>query len=293
VRLTLRKHSALASETRLAQSTRVTPRPDGLGLPSAARGGAIGARRSGEPPNDWIDAYIDSMPGGYLRLFDDAAVHLHAAIAWRRAAAPSHIEVCKQHSEGVVAVCIVADDVIGLLSRICAAVLAHDADVVAAQAYGRMRDDLVAEAVDFLWIRRVPNAHGRVDPLGTQEVLRIGMTLDALVRGTPKSQRTVRPARRECDSDRSTVVQFEGDDHCGTVLTVQADDRPGLLLAITRALFGEQVQILSSHVETAGRRAMDRFWVAELDGTPLDRQRQMALRAALLDAIEESTPNSR
>jgi [protein-PII] uridylyltransferase len=118
-------------------------------------------------------------------------------------------------------------------------------------------------------------------------VVRIGETLDALVRRSPSPQRTVRLVRSAASGPSSTVVDFEGDDSGCNVLSVQADDRPGLLLAITRTLFRERVQILASHVETEGGRAIDRFWVEELDGSALGRERQVAVQKSVLEAVDE------
>jgi UTP:GlnB (protein PII) uridylyltransferase len=234
-----------------------------------------------------MDAYIGSMPASYVRLFDEAAVEAHAAIVHRRGTAASHVEIWKQLPEGILALCVVAEDLIGLLSRICAAVFAHGADVVAAQTYGRVRDDFVMEAIDFLWIRRAPGARVSLGPLRTYDVARIGETLDALVRRSPSPQRTVRLVRAAASGHSSTVVDFESDDSGCTVMTVQADDRPGLLLAITRTLFRERVQILASHVETEAGRAVDRFWVEEVDGSALRRDRQVAVEASVIEAVDE------
>jgi [protein-PII] uridylyltransferase len=234
-----------------------------------------------------LDAYVGSMPATYRRLFDEAAIEAHAAIVQRRGRAATHVEMWKQLPEGVAAVCVVAEDLIGLLSRICAAVFAHGADVVAAQAYGRVRDDFVMEAVDFLWIRRTPGPSGSPGPLRAYDVARIGETLDALVRRSPSPQRTVRLVRTTPSSHDSTVVAFEHDDTECNVLTVRADDRPGLLLAITRTLYRERVQILASHVETEAGRAVARFWVEELDGAALVRQRLAAVQGSVIEAVDE------
>jgi [protein-PII] uridylyltransferase len=238
------------------------------------------------PSPAFIDAYVDSMPGEYLRLFDDAAIEAHAGIVQRRGPAATRLEAWKQLSDGVVAICVVADDVIGLLSRVCAAIFAHGADVIAAQAYSRVRYDCVMEAVDLLWIRRAEDSTGPMGPLRPHDTARIGATLDSLVRGKPNLQRTVRLLRAVRAAGGTTTIDFESDERGSTLLTVHTDDRPGLLLAITRALFGERVQILSSHAETQGHRAIDRFWVAELNGSPLNSERQLTLQAVVLEAID-------
>ena len=95
----------------------------------------------GGPSDELLFAYLASMPMTYRRLFDEDAQHEHAAIAYRRHASATHIEIWRKLPERIVAVALVADDRPGLLSRVSAALVAHDMDVVAAQAYGRKRLD--------------------------------------------------------------------------------------------------------------------------------------------------------
>jgi [protein-PII] uridylyltransferase len=71
-----------------------------------------------------------------------------------------------------------------------------------------------------------------------------------------------------------------------SVLMVETYDRPGLLLAITLALFNARVQIVSSEAETTGARVIDRFSVVELDGTAIAKNRRGAVQTAVLAAID-------
>ena len=230
------------------------------------------------------------MPASYRSTFDESAIAAHATIAAQRGASATRVEMWKELPERVVAICVVADDRPGLLSRISAALVAHDIDIVAAQAYGRTRADLGTEAIDLLWIRRLPGASGSAAPIRARDVDRIGETLDALVRGRASFAGAVRLARAIRSAAASTCVRFEerGRDQ-GTVLTIQADDRPGLLLVVTRALFREGVQIVGSRLSSEGGRATERFVVAELDGAPLRSSRLLALQTAVLVAIEDAT----
>ena len=63
-------------------------------------------------------------------------------------------------------------------------------------------------------------------------------------------------------------------------------DRPGLLLAITLALFNARVQIVSTEAETTGGRVVDRFSVVELDGGSIERNRRGTVQTAVLAAID-------
>jgi UTP:GlnB (protein PII) uridylyltransferase len=226
------------------------------------------------------------MPEGYVAAFDEATRAVHAGIVARRGAGATHLETWEELADGVVGICVVADDRPGLLSRICAALVAHDLDIVAAQAFGRERPDGEMEAVDFLWIRRVPQPDGTVTQLDPKDVVRIGETLDALVRGRASFERTVSFTRAVRAAHHATRVRFVEGAESTLVLTVEAIDHPGLLLAVTSTLFRERVQIVASRVTTSDKRAHDRFVVAELDGKPLERERQLAVQTAVLEAIE-------
>ena len=240
------------------------------------------------PDDEFVFAYVGSMPVGYRRAFDEDAQHEHAAIAYRRAHRATHIEIWRKLPERIVAIAVVADDRPGLLSRISAALVAHDLDVVAAQAFCRPRPDGRGEAVDLVWVRRLAGESGARTSVRSHDVARVADTLDALVRGRASFGGAVRFARALRASDATTRVRFERDARDGaTLLMVEAVDRPGLLLIVSRTLFLEGVQIVGSHVTTRDGHVMDRFHVTELDGGPLHGARQLAVQTALLAALKE------
>jgi UTP:GlnB (protein PII) uridylyltransferase len=82
-----------------------------------------------------------------------------------------------------------------------------------------------------------------------------------------------------------TEVQF--DDRGGETdrLTVDADDRPGLLLAITTALFIARVSISGAEVLTVGDRAHDEFDVLEWNGSQLMHERKLVIVESVAAAI--------
>src|SRR5262249_10576151 len=105
------------------------------------------------PDEAFVREFAASMPAHYRMMFEDEAVEAHAGVAFRRDGAAVRVEVWKELPERVVCLCIVADDVPGVLARITAALAAHDVDVVAGQVYGRHVEER-SEAVDLFWIRR-------------------------------------------------------------------------------------------------------------------------------------------
>ena len=242
------------------------------------------------PSERFLREFARSMPARYHELFDDGAMREHAAIAFRRGGAAAHVDIWRDHGEGVFALCIVTDDRAGLLSLISAALVVHDLDVVAAQAYCRPIRGGVSEVVDFFWVRRSPGDPFTDDP----DVASIGDVLGALVQGTTTvDDVAARAARaRRTRAAGGTRVRFEDgkDEKDGlAVLVIEAWDRPGLLLAMTRSLFEQRVQIMRSEIRTIEGRALNRFELAEFDGRPLGRERRLQVQAEVLAVLEAPT----
>jgi [protein-PII] uridylyltransferase len=241
-------------------------------------------------PLDPTPAFRASMPDRYLKAFDRAAVSEHAAIVSRRAGAPVHIEIWDQRKQPdeMRVLCVVADDRPGLLSFISAALVIQGMDILSAQAYTRHLSGNVgaAEAVDFLWVKR---DRGADKPVGDADIEQITALLDQLIKGDLSIDSAVDRARssRTVPPGASTRVTFDEDADEGlAVLTVETFDRPGLLLAITRALFRADVQIIASDALTRGGTVVDRFTIVELDGSPIRRGRRGIVQIEVLGAID-------
>jgi [protein-PII] uridylyltransferase len=70
-----------------------------------------------------------------------------------------------------------------------------------------------------------------------------------------------------------------------TVIEVRAQDAPGLLHRIGRALEGGGVRVRSAHVSTLGANAVDTVYVTRRDGTPLPDAEAAALARDIEDAL--------
>ena len=233
---------------------------------------------------DPLSQFLDSMPDRYRQQsFDGVAMREHAAIVARRAGAPAHVEIWRRLPRGGAVVLIVADDRPGLLSFISAALVVHHVDVEAAQAYTRASTN---EAVDIFWLRRpgpVPSPILEADVVRVGEVLR-GLVTGALTLDAVAAAAMTDPAR---GNGATTHVRFDETADVGlTALTVETSDRPGLLLAITRALHRARVQIVASEATTKDGRVIDRFTIVELDGAPLRPSRRGVLQVEVLAAID-------
>ncbi|MFF7012485.1 [protein-PII] uridylyltransferase [Streptomyces fimicarius] len=86
------------------------------------------------------------------------------------------------------------------------------------------------------------------------------------------------PRRRGVKAPPPRVTVAAAGSRRATVIEVRAQDAPGLLHRIGRALEGSAVRVRSAHVSTLGANAVDAFYVTGTDGEPLfpDRAAEVA-----------------
>jgi [protein-PII] uridylyltransferase len=231
-----------------------------------------------------VSTFLASMPAHYGERFDLGVAREHAAIAERRRSGAVHAEIWRALPGGVAGVCVLADDRPGLLSFVSAALVVHGLDVEAAHAFTRATDP--PEAFDVFWLRRDGGIKAAVMP---GDIVRVVETLQELV----TDRKTIDEVAREAHRRRtavppagSTRVAWVQESPGETVLTVETFDRPGLLLAITSALFRARVQIVSSEATISRGRIVDRFTLVEFDGAPLRASRRGTLQVAVLAAVD-------
>jgi UTP:GlnB (protein PII) uridylyltransferase len=182
------------------------------------------------------------------------------------------------HEPGLTAICVAVEDRPGLLSLISRSLTECGFEVESAEAY--CRDGVPKVAVDFFWLRDPEGRIQRADVEAFVELL--NGVLSGLRPETPPVRSTDAPS-----SVRNTTVRFmEQGDGALSVLEVETEDRSGLLWAITRALHGAGVQIVGSQIRTTGAHVLDRFSIAELDGSPIGDERRFAIQVAVLSALE-------
>jgi [protein-PII] uridylyltransferase len=234
-----------------------------------------------------VASFEGSMPDRYRATFDARAIQEHAAIVARRAGSPVQVEVWQRLPNGGAVLCVVAEDRPGLLAFISAALVVQGIDISAARAYTRTHPKTErAEAIDFLWVKRVAEP---ALPFGEADVARISEVVMSLITGKATVESVLRKGRplHEAMPGAPARVTFDGSPDQGPAqLTVEAVDRPGLLLAITQALFRAGVQIVTSDATTHEGRVVDRFTLVEADGTPMGRPRRVTVQAEVLAAIE-------
>ncbi|MFK4223141.1 [protein-PII] uridylyltransferase [Streptomyces sp. NPDC019890] len=89
------------------------------------------------------------------------------------------------------------------------------------------------------------------------------------------------PRRRGVKAPPPQVTVAAAGSSLATVIEVRAQDAPGLLHRIGRALEGAALRVRSAHVSTLGANAVDAFYVTGPEGTPLPAEEAVETARAL------------
>ncbi|MGW7520228.1 [protein-PII] uridylyltransferase [Streptomyces sp. NPDC054796] len=110
-------------------------------------------------------------------------------------------------------------------------------------------------------------------------------TLDIPARLAEREAAYRRPRRRGTPPPPPRVTVAPGSSQLATVIEVRAQDAPGLLHRIGRALEGAGVMVRSAHVSTLGANAVDAFYVTGPEAAPLPPAEAAALARDLETAL--------
>ena len=195
----------------------------------------------------------------------------------------AHLEVCEPPPDGVTVICVVADDRPGRL-RASPRRLSSTRWISSRRRRTRAcrprgwRGSRLSVAPACRWGRAAALRMECDESRTYCRALVTGeLSIDAEV--TRRASGAVgRPSRRGLRSSDTGKGEL--------VMTIEASDGPGLLLAITRSLFRAGVQIVATEAATEDGRVIDRFTIVELDGSPVGEKRRRALQTDLLAAID-------
>ncbi|WP_328536438.1 [protein-PII] uridylyltransferase [Streptomyces sp. NBC_00344] len=105
------------------------------------------------------------------------------------------------------------------------------------------------------------------------------------IRGKLAEREAAYPRRRGIKAPPPQVRLASTGSRLATVIEVRAQDAPGLLHRIGRALETAAVRVRSAHVSTLGANAVDAFYVTGAEGKPLSEQAAVELTRGLETAL--------
>ena len=89
----------------------------------------------------------------------------------------------------------------------------------------------------------------------------------------------------ERPSQATTVRFIEGEGGC-SMLEVETSESSGFVRGLSRALIKESVQIVRAEVKRVAGGVVDRFTIAEHDGSPIRAAKRLALQVAVMAAVD-------
>ncbi|MCA9627400.1 MAG: hypothetical protein KC766_07030 [Myxococcales bacterium] len=243
------------------------------------------APRGPRPDQDAeVASFANTMPREYRQRHHPNAIWHHSRTSADRASAVNVGTFSPGGLTTGVPLCVVADDRPGLLARICIGLEALNLDVRDAEAYLRRRLDGRVEAVDLVWVR--PTGPRALAPWNaTESLAEIKSVLNVVVERHLEAGALLERVTRAPTNVGHTRISWVMAEGLLMGVDVETQDRPGLLLALAAALAHERLNIVRSVVKTMGKRAVDRFYFCELDGTAVGGDRQTQIRARLLEVI--------
>ncbi|MDQ0987339.1 [protein-PII] uridylyltransferase [Streptomyces sp. V2I9] len=184
------------------------------------------------------------------------------------------------HGDGEVApvgveLLIALPDRPGVLPAAAGVLALHRLTVRSADLRALELPDDVGERADLLLLSwRVSAAYGSLPQaarLRADLVRALDGSLD--IRARLAEREAAYPRRRGVKAPPPRVSVAAAGSRRATVIEVRAQDAPGLLHRIGRALEGSAVRVRSAHVSTLGANAVDAFYVTGADGEPLPPER--------------------
>ncbi len=235
-------------------------------------------------------SWATAMEDAYFAAFTAGEQKAHFALAREAeehggAAAEARIVTERNAAEVLVA----ARDREGLFADLAQAFASLGGNVVGARIFTSSR----GEALDVFYVQDVAGApFGRENP---RALARLVEALENAALGRPPEL----PPRKPGDLGRTAAftiapaVTIDNDASAdSTVIEASGRDRPGLLAALARILAEAELSIESAHIDNYGERAVDAFYVVTRQGKLTDPQRAAAVRARLLEALDDADPAS-
>ena len=229
-----------------------------------------------------VAEFLEGLPERYVLTRSPEQIRAHFLMAERL---PSDgVQLDFRYSPGVSELTVVTPDRSLLFANMTGALAAWGMNIVTADAFAN-RKGIVVDSFRF-------TDSFRTLEMNSSEHERFLKSIHDVIAGTLSVEKLLsgrRRGRRKTPKVAVTPgVQFDetASSH-STLLEVVAHDVPGLLrtLSLTFADLGHNIEV--ALIDTEGETAIDVFYLTH-NGESLDKKQQKALKAALLEAMEQN-----
>lgn len=242
---------------------------------------------------EWSEAarrkYIARHHDAYWLTYDPEVRLKHAALLSRTDPDGFEIEIVEDKKQDVLELHFACQDHPGLFSRLSGACAVAGLNIVDARL-ATTRDGM---ALDVLRLQKP----AREDFPDKARIKRLVATIRSVLQGEilPPDRLAATPASKRISAFRpvnNVMIDNEVSSH-STVIEISGLDRPGLLYALAKTLFGLNVTIVSARAVTFGERAVDVFYVQDLTGAKITRNSKLtAVREALGGVLDSQSGNA-
>ena len=223
-------------------------------------------------------AFLEGLPVRYLRTHLPSEIDAHFELARQLESRPVAIEIT--HERGVHRLTLLTRDRSGLFAAVAGAISSFGLSIVKAEAFANAQG-IVVDTFSFADPHRTLELNPpEVDRLRgiVRRVVEGKQDAAKLLRGRPKPLLPSRSARLK----PSVVLNNDASDSA-TLIEIVAEDRPGLLYDLARAISDARCDIEVVLIDTEAHKALDVFYVRSKGGK-LDGELQDRLKLALVDA---------
>jgi [protein-PII] uridylyltransferase len=226
--------------------------------------------------------FLEGLPMRYLRIHTAAEIEGHLALARQLTTRPVAVEI--EHQRGIYKLTLLSHDRPALFASVAGAISSFGLNILKVEAFTNA-EGIVVDTFTFSDPHRTlelnPTEVERLRGV-VRRVLEGKQEAEKLLRGRPKpllpSKARLKP-RVAVKNDVSEVA---------TLIEIVAEDRPGLLYDLARAISTAGCNIEVVLIDTEAHKALDVFYVTQ-QGKKLDEPAQQNLRENLLAAC--STPH--
>lgn len=236
--------------------------------------------------------WFSSVEDAYWLGFDESQHAWHAGEISEalRDGSAARVAARPASGRGATEVLVVAPDRPGLFAALASVFAFKGANVIDARIYTTR----AGQALDVFAIQDRNGQPFGADRPGVLERLleRLREVAAEASNGVPLPQS--QPAKRAAAFSIEPVVMF---DNLGaandTIVEVSGRDRPGLLGELAAVFTDEGLNVTSAHIDCAGERAADAFYVRDRGGLKLEDGRRLArLRGALEKVLSAGEPSA-
>ena len=246
---------------------------------------------AGDVREDWLQKHIESMTPHYLLSNPVERIIEHLRTMYRAPAGDVQVTTAYHPSTRVTAYTVYTLDRImpGLFSKIAGVLAASGLQILNAQI-STHQDGVVVdrfEAIDLDYEGEPPPARLSGVSATVRQVLLGQKTVESLF---PHSNRIgSRYQKPEGMPQEPTQIQIDNDtSERFTILEVFANDRQGLLYVVARTIFELGLSVSLAKITTSLDQVLDVFYVTDLSGKKVTRERRLEeIRARLAESIEE------